>query len=59
MITIHTKSHEDQFILDNSTVRRFIDAVNGIRFKGMDPHAAGGRDSSVLRGADGGSRMAT
>jgi predicted metal-dependent enzyme (double-stranded beta helix superfamily) len=39
MVTIHTKSHEDQFILDNSTVRRFIDAVNEIRFKGMDPHA--------------------
>ncbi len=39
MVTIHTKSHEDQFILDNSTVRRFIDAVNEIRFQGMDPHA--------------------
>ena len=39
MVTIHAKSHEDQYILDNSTIRRFIDAVNEIRYSGLDAHA--------------------
>ncbi|MFN0072301.1 MAG: hypothetical protein ACKVVP_12530 [Chloroflexota bacterium] len=38
MVTIHAKSHEDQFILDNPTLRRFIDAVNEIRHSGLDAH---------------------
>ena len=39
MVTIHARSHQDQFILDNPTIRRFIDAVNEIRFRGLDGHA--------------------
>lgn len=37
MVTIHAKSHKDQFILDNPTIRRFIETVNEIRFSGLDP----------------------
>jgi predicted metal-dependent enzyme (double-stranded beta helix superfamily) len=39
MVTIHAKSHEDQYILDNPTIRRFIEAVNDIRHSGLDARA--------------------
>src|SRR5215212_10181590 len=39
MVTIHVKRSEDQFILDNPTIRGFIDAVNEIRFKGLEASA--------------------
>lgn len=39
MTSVPARHREDQFILDNPTIRRFIEAVNEIRFRGLAPRA--------------------